>query len=84
MAIMRNQNSVAMVRYQTGGFAVGAEWLYSRTTFNKAITTAATVGVVKDQPAVIPGVPVSNTNAELFENNVLTGNQISLSFNYYF
>jgi hypothetical protein len=29
---MRNQNLIAMVRYQDGGFATGVEWLYSRTT----------------------------------------------------
>ena len=29
---LRNQNLVAMVRYQDGGFAFGAEWLYTRTT----------------------------------------------------
>jgi len=65
MNILRNQNSVAMVRYQTGGFAIGAEWLYSRTTWN--IATAN-----------------SNTQAQLVADNVVKGNQISLSFNYYF
>jgi hypothetical protein len=29
---LRNQNLVAMLRYQEGGFAMGAEWLYTRTT----------------------------------------------------
>lgn len=29
---LRNQNMVAMLRYQDGGFAFGAEWLYTRTT----------------------------------------------------
>jgi hypothetical protein len=50
---MRNQNMVGMVRYQDGGFAIGAEWLYSRTTVNAAA-------------------------------DVLTGNQISITGNYYF
>jgi hypothetical protein len=67
MNIMRNQNSVAMVRYQTGNFAMGAEWLYSRTTWNAATATGT-----------------SNTQAQLVADNVLKGNQISLSFNYYF
>jgi hypothetical protein len=68
---MRNQNSVAMVRYQTGGFGMGVEWLYGRSTWNTAsavsnpmVTTAASEG--------------------LRTNNVLEGNQISASFNYYF
>ena len=65
MNILRNQNSVAMVRYQSGNFAMGAEWLYNRTTWN--IANAA-----------------SNTQAQLAANNVLTGNQYSASFNYYF
>ena len=67
MNIMRNQNSVVMARYQTGNFAMGAEWLYSRTTWNVATATGT-----------------SNTNAQLAANNVLIGNQFSLSFNYYF
>jgi hypothetical protein len=50
---LRNQNLVVMARYQDGGFALGAEWLYSRTT----VTT-------QDDP--------------------LTGNQISITGNYYF
>jgi hypothetical protein len=29
---LRNQNLMVMARYQDGGFAIGAEWLYSRTT----------------------------------------------------
>jgi hypothetical protein len=71
LPIMRNQNSVAMVRYQTGGFGMGVEWLYGRSTWNTAsavsnpmVTTAASEG--------------------LLSNNVLEGNQISASFNYYF
>ena len=69
--IMRNQNSDAMVRYQTGNFAIGAEWLYSRTTWNTAsafsnpnVSTPALVGLNVD--------------------NVLKGSQYMLSFNYYF
>ncbi len=50
---LRNQNMMTMIRYQDGGFALGAEWLYTRTT----TATAA---------------------------DVLTGNQISISGNYYF
>ena len=50
---MRNQNLVGMVRWQEGGFAMGAEWQYSRTT---------------DKRFADP----------------LTGNQISVSGNYYF
>ena len=65
MSILRNINQVAMVRYQTGGFALGAEWMYSRTTWNKASA-------------------ISNTQAQIDADNVLKGNQISLSFNYYF
>lgn len=65
MNVLRNQNSVAMVRYQTGNFAMGAEWLYSRTTWN--VATAA-----------------GNTQAQLNLDNVLKGNQISATFNYYF
>jgi hypothetical protein len=29
-------------------------------------------------------IPTTNTQAQLIQNNVLTGNQYSLSFNYYF
>ncbi|MEI6225467.1 MAG: hypothetical protein WCS72_11975, partial [Deltaproteobacteria bacterium] len=29
---LRNQNMIIMARYQDGGFALGAEWLYTRTT----------------------------------------------------
>jgi hypothetical protein len=36
LPLMRNQNSVAMVRYQTGGFGMGVEWLYGRSTWNIA------------------------------------------------
>jgi hypothetical protein len=50
---LRNQNMMVMARYQDGGFAIGAEWLYTRTT----VTT---------------------------QNDPLTGNQISLTANYYF
>ena len=50
---MRNQNMIGMVRWQEGGFAMGAEWLYSRTTDSRFA-------------------------------DPLTGNQISLSGNYYF
>jgi len=63
--IMRNQNGVAMVRYQTGGFGMGVEWLTTRTTWNAANA-------------------ISNTPAQLALDNVLKGNQISASFNYYF
>jgi hypothetical protein len=65
MSVMRNQNSMAMVRYQTGGFAMGVEWLYSRTTWNLANA-------------------VSNTQAQILADNVLKGNQISFTANYYF
>ena len=41
-----------MIRYQDGGFAIGAEWLYTRTTACGA--------------------------------DPLTGNQISVTGNYYF
>ena len=34
---LRNQNLVAMVRYMDGGFAFGAEWLYTRTTDTRSI-----------------------------------------------
>ncbi len=34
---LRNQNLVAMVRYQDGGFAFGAEWLYTRTTDSRSL-----------------------------------------------
>jgi hypothetical protein len=50
---LRNQNMVVMARYQDGGFAIGAEYLYTRTT---------TIG-----PA-----------------DVIIGNQISVTGNYYF
>jgi hypothetical protein len=50
---MRNQNLIGMVRWQEGAFAMGAEWLYSRTT---------------DKRFADP----------------LTGNQITVSGNYYF
>jgi hypothetical protein len=50
---MRNQNLVGMVRWQEGGFMMGLEWLYSRTTDSRFA-------------------------------DPLTGNQISLSGNYYF
>jgi hypothetical protein len=50
---LRNQNLVAMVRYQEGGFALGAEWLYNRTTDSRSV-------------------------------DPLTGNQISITGNYYF
>jgi hypothetical protein len=42
MSIMRNINNVGMIRYQTGGFAMGAEWLYSRATMNVAAATTNT------------------------------------------
>ena len=44
---------MAMVRYQDGGFAIGAEWLYTRTY-------------------------------SLRVADPLTGNQISVTGNYYF
>lgn len=50
---LRNQNLVVMARYQDGGFAFGAEWLYSRTTTTTSVDT-------------------------------LTGNQISITGNYFF
>ncbi len=50
---MRNQNMVGMVRWQEGGFMMGMEWLYTRTTDSRFA-------------------------------DPLTGNQISLSANYYF
>ena len=50
---MRNQNLVGMVRWQEGGFMMGLEWMYSRTTDSRFA-------------------------------DPLTGNQISLSGNYYF
>jgi hypothetical protein len=40
----RNQNMVVMARYQDGGFAFGAEWLYSRTTDTR--TPETLVGAV--------------------------------------
>lgn len=73
LAIMRNQNMMTMIRYQTGGFAIGAEWLYTRTTMNRAVPVAGSTTVF-----------VSNTPSELAANNVLTGSQISLTANYYF
>jgi hypothetical protein len=50
---MRNNTMVGMVRYQDGGFAFGAEWMYTRTTTRTSV-------------------------------DPLTGNQISLTANYYF
>ncbi len=50
---LRNQNMMVMARYQDGGFAIGAEWLYTRTT-------------------------------DIRFNDPLTGNQISITGNYYF
>ncbi len=50
---LRNQNLVVMARYQDGGFALGAEWLYNRTTDSRSV-------------------------------DPLTGNQISVTGNYYF
>jgi len=67
--IMRNQNSVAMVRYQSGNFAMGAEWMYNRTTMARGLNASN---------------PAANTPAQIAANNVLIGNQFSLSFNYYF
>jgi hypothetical protein len=49
----KNMNQMAMIRYQDGGFAIGMEWLYTRTY----------------------SVRVADP---------LTGNQISLTGNYYF
>ena len=74
LAIMRNLNQMAMIRYQTGGFAFGVEYLYSRTTYNRAAPIAGTS----------PTQYFTNTPAEINENNVLTGSQISLTANYYF
>jgi hypothetical protein len=74
LAIMRNLNQMAMIRYQTGGFAFGLEYLYSRTTYNRAAPIAGTS----------PTQYYTNTPAELVANNVLTGSQISLTANYYF
>jgi hypothetical protein len=36
---LRNQNMVVMARYQDGGFAIGAEWLYNRTSTTTSIDT---------------------------------------------
>jgi hypothetical protein len=67
--VMRNLNQVVMARYQTGNFAMGLEYLYSRTTWNIPLPGNGAVG---------------NTAAQIAANNVLTGNQLSASFNYYF
>jgi hypothetical protein len=84
---LRNMNQVGMLRYQTGAFAMGFEWLYSRTTYNRQnqITTAF-VGTASGSVSVPLPTPIitTNTTAQLAENNVLTGNQYSVSFNYYF
>ena len=87
-AVMRNLNQIGMIRYQTGGFAFGLEWLYSRTTYNhqsqiSTVLVGASTGSVPVAPVGAP-IITTNTNAELANNNVLTGNQIGLSFNYYF
>ena len=88
LAVMRNMNQMGMVRYQTGNFAFGLEWLYSRTTYNhQATITSVVVGSATGTVPVVPaGAPIitTNTNAQLAVNNVLTGNQISTTFNYYF
>jgi len=76
MNIMRNQNSVAMVRYQAGAFMMGAEWLYSRTTWN--VANAAS------NPNVTTPASAAQQLTGLNVDNVLKGNQFSLSFNYYF
>jgi hypothetical protein len=96
--VLRNMNQVGMLRYQTGAFAVGFEWLYSRTTYNHQNqissafvgTASGSVSVPLVSTTVINNVVqaapqiTTNTNAQLAVNNVLTGNQYSLSFNYYF
>jgi hypothetical protein len=84
---LRNMNQVGMLRYQTGAFAMGFEWLYSRTTYNRANSiSTAFVGTASGSVSVpLPTpIPTTNTQAQLNQNNVLTGNQYSLSFNYYF
>jgi hypothetical protein len=113
-ATLRNQNGVAMIRYQTGGFAFGVEWLNSRTTqnhqalvtsylapsptgsfptpvignyYNNATGAQGAACVTGASPAVAGstcGILTTNTNAQLAEKNVLIGNQISVSANYYF
>jgi hypothetical protein len=91
--VMRNQNQVGMIRYQTGAFAMGFEWLYSRTTYNHQNqissafvgTPSGSVSVPLLGPGGVPApIVTTNTDAQLAQNNVLTGNQYSLSFNYYF
>jgi hypothetical protein len=107
-ATLRNQNGVAMIRYQTGGFAFGVEWLNSRTTQNHSafinnllvgtasgsanvpvagvVQSGATAGTACVGGSANPtcGLATTNTQAQLNEKNVLIGNQISLSANYYF
>ena len=98
LAVMRNMNQVGMIRYQAGNFAFGLEWLYSRTTYNhQATITSVVVGSATGTVPVLPAtcgsnpssaagcaIITTNTNAQLAVNNVLTGNQISTTFNYYF
>jgi hypothetical protein len=53
VALFKNLSQVGMIRYQEGGFAIGAEWQYTRT-YSLAVA------------------------------DPLTGNQISVTGNYYF
>jgi hypothetical protein len=84
---MRNVNQIAMLRYQAGAFAMGFEWLNSRTTYNRANSiTSVLVGTASGSvtvPLTTP-IPTTNTTAQLIVDNVLVGNQYNLSFNYYF
>ncbi len=87
LPVLRNLNQVGMIRYQTGGFAFGAEWLYSRTTYNhQGAITSVMVGSASGSVIVPLATPIitTNTDAQLRQNNVLAGNQISFSANYYF
>jgi hypothetical protein len=94
---LRNNNQVGMLRYQVGAFAMGFEWLYSRTTYNRQNAISSVIVGTPAGSITVPSVTVNaagqvvpnsivttNTTAQLAQNNVLTGNQYSLSFNYYF
>jgi hypothetical protein len=98
-AVMRNVNQIGMVRYQSGGFAFGVEWLNSRTTYNHAAQiTSILVGsssgsvavpvspVITTGPLAGTGTPIITTNssAQIASDNVLIGNQFTLTANYYF
>ncbi len=88
LPVLRNNNQIGMVRYQVGALAFGFEWLYSRTTYNhQANISTIQVGSSSGSVAVpVVGAPIitTNTDAQLAQNNVLTGSQFSLSANYYF